>query len=400
MREAVVVAYGRSAIGKSPKGTLKDTRPEEYCAQVIKGVLAKMPANFDPEIINDLILGCAFQEAETGTNVARNIGLLAGLPESVPGQTVNRFCSSGLQAISMAANAIKVGEADCIMAGGVETMSMVPMGGNLNVPNVELGCNVNQRAMTAMGNTAENLAVKYNISREEQDAFALDSHRKAIRAQDEHRFDEQIIPVDAVKYRMNHETGHVEKYKVPFTVDEGVRRGLTPEKMASLKTVFKKGGTVTAGNASQMNDAAAIVILMSADKAKELGIKPIAKFLGFEVAGVDPAYMGIGPAVAIPKVLKYTGLKMEDIDLWELNEAFSSQALACIKELHMEDALKEERINPNGGGVALGHPLGCTGAMLTCKLLAELKRQGKKYGVVSMCIGGGMGAAGVYEMCD
>lgn len=400
MREAVVVAYGRSAIGKSPKGTLKDTRPEEYCAQVIKGVLAKMPANFDPEIISDLILGCAFQEAETGTNVARNIGLLAGLPESVPGQTVNRFCSSGLQAISMAANAIKVGEADCIMAGGVETMSMVPMGGNLNVPNVELGCNVNQRAMTAMGNTAENLAVKYDISREEQDAFALDSHRKAIRAQDEHRFDEQIIPVDAVKYRMNHETGHVEKYKVPFTVDEGVRRGLTPEKMASLKTVFKKGGTVTAGNASQMNDAAAIVILMSADKAKELGIKPIAKFLGFEVAGVDPAYMGIGPAVAIPKALKYTGLKMEDIDLWELNEAFSSQALACIKELHMEDALKEERINPNGGGVALGHPLGCTGAMLTCKLLAELKRQGKKYGVVSMCIGGGMGAAGVYEMCD
>ena len=400
MREAVVVAYGRSAIGKSPKGVLKDTRPEEYCAQVIKGVLAKMPANFDPEIINDLILGCAFQEAETGTNVARNIGLLAGLPESVAGQTVNRFCSSGLQAISMAANAIKVGEADCIMAGGVETMSMVPMGGNLNVPNVELGCNVNQRAMTAMGNTAENLAVKYNISREEQDAFALDSHRKAIRAQDEHRFDEQIIPVDAVKYRMNHETGHVEKYKVPFTVDEGVRRGLTPEKMASLKTVFKKGGSVTAGNASQMNDAAAIVILMSAEKAKELGIKPIAKFLGFEVAGVDPAYMGIGPAVAIPKALKYTGLKMEDIDLWELNEAFSSQALACIKELHMEDALKEERVNPNGGGVALGHPLGCTGAMLTCKLLAELKRQGKKYGVVSMCIGGGMGAAGVYEMCD
>lgn len=400
MREAVVVAYGRSAIGKSPKGTLKDTRPEEYCAQVIKGVLAKMPANFDPAIIDDLILGCAFQEAETGTNVARNIGLLAGLPESVPGQTVNRFCSSGLQAISMAANAIKVGEADCIMAGGVETMSMVPMGGNLNVPNVELGCRVNQRAMTAMGNTAENLAVQYNISREEQDAFAMDSHRKAIRAQDEGRFDDQIIPVDAVKYRMNHETGHVEKYKVPFSVDEGVRRGLTAEKMASLKTVFKKGGTVTAGNASQMNDAAAVVILMSADKAKELGIKPIAKFLGFEVAGVDPAYMGIGPAYAIPKALKYAGLKMEDIDLWELNEAFASQALACIKELHMEDALKEERINPNGGGIALGHPLGCTGAMLTCKLLAELKRQGKKYGCVSMCIGGGMGAAGIYEMCD
>lgn len=399
MREAVIVAYGRSAIGKSPKGTLKDTRPEEYCAQVIQGTLAKLPG-FDPANIEDCILGCAFQEAETGTNVARNIALLAGLPDSVPGQTVNRFCSSGLQAISMAANAIKVGEADCILAGGVETMSMVPMGGNLNVPNVELGCHKDPRAMTAMGNTAENLAVQYNISREEQDAFALDSHRKAIRAQDEGRFDEQIIPVDAVKYRMNHETGHVEKYKETFKVDEGVRRGLTLEALAKLKTVFKKGGTVTAGNASQMNDAAACVILMSADKAKELGLKPIAKFLGFEVAGVDPAYMGIGPAVAIPKVLKYAGLKMEEIDLWELNEAFSSQALACIKELHMEEILKEERINPNGGGVALGHPLGCTGAMLTCKLLAELKRQGKKYGVVSMCIGGGMGAAGVYEMCD
>lgn len=398
MREAVIVAYGRSAIGRVRPSTLKDTRPEEYAAEVIKGTLAKIPT-FDPALIDDLILGCAFQEAETGTNVARNIGLLAGLPETVPGQTVNRFCSSGLQAIAMGANSIMAGQADVILAGGVETMSMVPMGGNLNVPNVELGCNRDPRAMTAMGHTAENLAVKYDISREEQDTFAMESHRKAARAQDEGRFDEQIIPVTAVKFKMNHETGHVEKYTEEFKVDEGVRRGLTMETMAKLRPVFKKGGTVTAGNASQMNDAAACVLIMSADKAKELGLKPIAKFLSFAVGGVDPSIMGIGPAVAVPKALKIAGLTQDQIDVWELNEAFSAQALACIKEMKLEEAYKAEKINPNGGGVALGHPLGCTGAMLTCKLLAELKRTNKKYGVVTMCIGGGMGAAGVFEMC-
>jgi len=398
MREAVIVAYGRSAIGKSPKGTLKDTRPEEYAAQVIKGTLAKVPT-FDSALIDDIILGCAFQEAETGTNVARNIGLLAGIPESVPAQTVNRFCSSGLQAIAMGANAIMCGQQDIVLAGGVETMSMVPMGGNLNVPNVELGCKVNTRAMTAMGNTAENIAEKYNITREEQDAFAMGSHAKAIRAQDEGRFDEQIIPVDAVKYRMNHKTGHVEKYTIKFTKDEGVRHGLTPESMAKLKTVFKKGGTVTAGNASQMNDAASVVLLMSREKAEELGLKPIAKFVSFAVGGVDPAFMGMGPTVAVPKALKIAGLDKDQIDVWELNEAFSAQAIACVRELGLQKAYEEEKINPNGGGVALGHPLGCTGAMLTCKLLAELKRTNKKYGVVSMCIGGGMGAAGVFEMC-
>lgn len=398
MREAVIVAYGRSAIGRVRPSTLKDTRPEEYAAEVIKGTLAKVPT-FDPALIDDIVLGCAFQEAETGTNVARNIGLLAGIPESVPAETVNRFCSSGLQAISMGAYAIMTGQQDVVLAGGVETMSMVPMGGNLNVPDVELGVNRDPRAMTAMGHTAENLAVKYNISREEQDAFAMDSHRKAIRAQDEGRFDEQIIPVTAVKYRMNHETGHVEKYTEEFKVDEGVRRGLTPEGMAKLKTVFKKGGTVTAGNASQMNDAAAVVLLMSKEKAEELGLKPIAKFISFAVAGVDPSLMGLGPVYSVPKALKLAGLTQDQIDVWELNEAFSAQALACVKELHMEEDLKNEKINPNGGGVALGHPLGCTGAMLTCKLLAELKRTNKKYGVVTMCIGGGMGAAGVFEMC-
>ncbi|NCC66969.1 MAG: thiolase family protein [Clostridia bacterium] len=398
MREAVIVAYGRSAIGKSPKGTLKDTRPEEFAATVIKGTLAKVPA-FDLALIDDIILGCAFQEAETGTNVARNIGLLAGIPESVPAETINRFCSSGLQAISMGAYAIMCGQQDIVLAGGVEHMSMIPMGGNLNVPNVELGTKINTRAMTAMGNTAENLADKYGITREEQDVFAMDSHRKAIRAQDEGRFDSQIIPIDAVMYKMNHETGHVEKYTEKFTQDEGVRRGLTPEAMAKLKTVFKKGGTVTAGNASQMNDAAAVVLLMSKEKAEELGLKPIAKFVSFAVGGVDPALMGLGPVVAVPKALKLAGLTSDDIDLWELNEAFASQAISCIRELGLQKALEEERVNPNGGGIALGHPLGCTGAMLTCKLLAELARTNKKRGVVSMCIGGGMGAAGVFEMC-
>ena len=392
MREAVVVAYGRSAIGKSPKGTLKDTRPEDFAAQVIKGVLAKVPT-FDTALIDDIILGCAFQEAETGTNVARNIGLLSGIPDTVPAQTVNRFCSSGLQSIAMGANAIMAGQADVILAGGVETMSMIPMGGNLNCPVVSLATAMPD-AMTAMGNTAENVAAKYEITREMQDEFALNSHLKAIAAQDAGKFDDEIITVDAVKYKTDDATGHVVKYTEPFNKDEGVRRGLDMAALTKLKPVFQKDGTVTAGNASQMNDAASVVLIMAKEKAEELGLKPIAKFVAFAVGGVEPAYMGMGPTVAVPKALKIAGLKQDDIDLWELNEAFSSQALACIKVL----GLDASKVNVNGGGVALGHPLGCTGAMLTCKLLSELKRTGKKYGVVSMCIGGGMGAAGVYEM--
>jgi len=392
MREAVVVAYGRSAIGKSPKGTLKDTRPEDFASQVIKGVLAKVPS-FDTALIDDIILGCAFQEAETGTNVARNIGLLSGIPDTVPAQTVNRFCSSGLQSIAMGANAIMAGQADVILAGGVETMSMIPMGGNLNCPVVSLATAMPD-AMTAMGNTAENVAAKYEITREMQDEFALNSHLKAIAAQDAGKFDDEIITVDAVKYKTDDATGHVVKYTEPFNKDEGVRRGLDMAALTKLKPVFQKDGTVTAGNASQMNDAASVVLIMAKEKAEELGLKPIAKFVAFAVGGVEPAYMGMGPTVAVPKALKIAGLKQDDIDLWELNEAFSSQALACIKVLGFDAS----KVNVNGGGVALGHPLGCTGAMLTCKLLSELKRQGKKYGVVSMCIGGGMGAAGVYEM--
>ena len=393
MREAVVVAYGRSAIGKAPKGTLKDTRPEEYAAQVIKGVLAKVPT-FDPTLIDDVVLGCAFQEAETGANVARSISLLAGIPETVPAQTVNRFCSSGLQSIAMGANSIMAGQADIILAGGVETMSMIPMGGNLNVPGVALATAM-PTAMTAMGNTAENVAVKYEITRGMQDEFALNSHVKAIAAQDAGKFDDEIITVDAVMYKTD-ETGKVVQYTVPFSRDEGMRHGLTMESLTKLRPVFQKDGTVTAGNASQMNDAASVVLIMAKEKAEELGLKPIAKFLSFAVAGVDPAYMGMGPVEAVPKALKLAGLKKNDVDVWELNEAFASQALACIKQLDLDTS----KVNPNGGGIALGHPLGCTGALLTCKLLSELKRQGKKYGVVSMCIGGGMGAAGVYEMCD
>jgi len=393
MREAVVVAYGRSAIGKSPKGTLKDTRPEDFAAQVVKGVLAKVPT-LNLSLIDDVILGCAFQEAETGTNVARSIGLLAGIPDTVPAQTVNRFCSSGLQAIAMGANAIMAGQADVILAGGVETMSMIPMGGNLNVPGMSLAT-VMPSAMTAMGNTAENVAAKYGITREMQDEFAYNSHLKAIAAQDAGKFDDEIITVDAVKYKTD-ETGKVVMYSEPFNKDEGVRRGLTMEALAKLKPVFQKDGTVTAGNASQMNDAASVVLIMAKEKTEELGLKPIAKFVSFAVAGVDPAYMGMGPVAAITKALKIAGLKLSDIDLFELNEAFSSQALACIQQLELDTS----KVNPNGGGVALGHPLGCTGSMLTCKLLSELKRTGKKYGIVSMCIGGGMGAAGVYEMCD
>ena len=393
MREAVIVAYGRSAIAKSPKGTLKDTRPEEYAAEVIKGTLAKVPT-FDPALIDDIILGCAFQEAETGTNVARNIALLAGIPVSVPAQTINRFCSSGLQSIAMGANAIMAGQADVILAGGVETMSMIPMGGNLNAPNVALATNMPE-AMTAMGQTAENVAEKYNISREDQDKFACNSHLKAIAAVEAGRFDEQIIPVTAVKYKMDHSIGHVVKYTEVYDKDEGFRRGLDMEGLAKLKTVFKKGGTVTAGNASQMNDAASVVLVMAKEKAEELGLKPIAKFVSYAVAGCEPDYMGMGPVYAIPKALKMAGLEKTDVDVWEINEAFAAQAVACVRELGIEDA----NINPNGGGIALGHPLGCTGAMLTCKLLAELARTGKKNGVVSMCIGGGMGAAGVFEMC-
>ncbi len=395
IREAVIVAYGRSAIGRAKRGSLKDTRPEAYGGQVLKGVLAKVPS-LDPKDIDDVILGCAFQEAEQGNNVARYVMLNAGIPKEVPAQTVNRFCSSGLQAIAMGANSIMAGQADVILAGGVESMSMIAMGGNLATTEVGLA-QADPKAYTQMGITAENIAKRSNITREEQDVFGLMSHNRAEAAQAAGKFDDEIIPVDAVKVRTLKD-GKVEKYTEMFNKDEGIRYGLTMADMQKLKPAFiPKVGTVTAGNASQMNDAAAAVVVMSREKADELGLKPIAKFVSFAVAGCEPDYMGLGPIYAIPKALKIAGLTMDDIDVFELNEAFASQALACVKELGLENRMDD--INPLGGGIALGHPLGCTGAFLTCKLLSELTRRGKKHGVVSMCIGGGMGAAGIFEMC-
>ncbi len=396
IREAVIVAYGRSAIGKAKRGTLKDTRPEVYGGQVLKGVLARVP-QLDPKDIDDVILGCAFQEAEQGNNVARYVMLEAGIPQEVPAQTINRFCSSGLQAIAMGANAIMAGQADVILAGGVESMSMIAMGGNLATTEVGLASE-NPKAYTQMGVTAENIAKRYNITREEQDKFGCMSHNRAEEAQKTGKFVDEIIPVDAVKVRLN-KNGDPEKYIEKFDTDEGIRYGMDLDTMAKLRPAFiPKVGTVTAGNASQMNDAAAAVVIMSADKAKELGCKPIAKFVAYTVAGCEPDYMGLGPIYAIPKACKIAGISQDDISVFELNEAFASQALACVKDLGLENRMED--VNPLGGGIALGHPLGCTGAMLTCKLLSELKRRGKKYGCVSMCIGGGMGAAGIFEMCD
>lgn len=390
MREAVIVAYGRSALGKALKGTLRYTRPEEYIAQVVKGVIDKIP-QLDPKEIEDFVLGCAFPEAEQGMNLARIVALRAGLPVEVCGQTVNRFCSSGLQSIAIAANSIIVGESDIVLAGGVESMSLVPMGGNVFAPNPYLMDN-NQEVFGAMGITAENVAEKYAVSRIAQDQFSYESHLKAAKAQADGRFIEEIIPVDAVVTIS--ENGLLKSKTIVFNQDEGIRTDTSMEGLANLKSVFKLNGTVTAGNASQMSDGAAAVLMMSADKAKELGIKPIAIFRAFAVAGVEPEMMGIGPVKAIPKVLKRVGLSLKQIDLIELNEAFASQVLACIQEL----GLDKDRVNVNGGAIAMGHPLGCTGSLLTVKLLSELRRRNGKYGLVSMCIGAGMGAAAVFEL--
>ena len=395
IKEAVIVAYGRSAIGKAKRGSLKDTRPESYGSQVLRGVLDRCP-KLNPAEIDDVILGCAFQEAEQGNNVARYIALKAGIPKEVPAQTVNRFCSSGLQAIAMGANSIMAGQADIILAGGVESMSMIRMGGNIPTCDVPLAESYPE-AYTQMGITAENIAKKYNVTREDQDKFGLMSHNRAEAAQKNGKFKDEIIPVDAVKFRTEKD-GKVVRYTEKFDTDEGIRYGLTMEDMTKLKPAFiPKVGTVTAGNASQMNDAAAAVILMSREKAEALGIEPIAVFRSYAVAGCEPDYMGLGPIYAVPKALKIAGIDKTQINIWELNEAFASQAVACVRGLGIEDAMAN--INPLGGGIALGHPLGCTGAFLTCKLLGELTRRGEKYGVVSMCIGGGMGAAGIFEMC-
>jgi acetyl-CoA acyltransferase len=389
MQEAVIVSAVRTAVGKAPRGKLKNTRPEDLATTVLKEALARTKG-LEPAEIEDVVFGCSFPEAEQGMNIARLVVLKAGLPNSIPGTTVNRFCASGLEAIAIAATRIMSGFVEVCVAGGVENMSMVPMGGNKISPDPELMETVPEAYM-GMGLTAENVAKLYQISREEQDAFALASHRKATAAIQEGRFKEEIVPLTVRE--KSWQDGKIVENSFLFDTDEGVRPDTSMEALARLKPVFMAGGTVTAGNSSQTSDGASCLILMSARKANSLGLKPLGVFRTYAVAGCPPEIMGIGPTVAIPKALKLAGLSHDQIDLFELNEAFASQALACIKVLGLDPA----KINPNGGGIALGHPLGCTGAKLTTTLLHEMKRRQARYGVVSMCVGGGMGAAAVFE---
>jgi acetyl-CoA acyltransferase len=376
--EAVILDCLRTPVGKAPRGSLRNTRPDDLAAIVIKRLLEKYPA-IVPEEIDDVILGCAMPEAESGMNMARIAALRAGLPDSVPGVTINRFCSSGLQAIAMAADRIRSGSAQIIIAGGAESLSMIPMAGNKFAPNPWMVDHLPQIYM-GMGLTAEQVQRKYGISRGDADQFAYRSHQHALHAQAEGKFDEEIVPVPLNGSGM-------------FTKDEGPRADTSPEALAKLKPVFQSDGTVTAGNSSQTSDGAAAAVIMSDKKAKELGLKPMARFVSFAVAGVPPEIMGIGPVVAIPKALALAGLKKEDIGVIELNEAFAVQALAVIRK----GGLDLDRVNPNGGAIALGHPLGCTGAKLTATILREMHRKDTRYGMVTMCVGGGQGAAGIFE---
>ncbi|MDT3960488.1 thiolase family protein [Staphylococcus kloosii] len=391
MRDAYIVAYGRSAASKAKGGAMFHDRPDEVAAQVLKGVLERVDGQFDPSMVEDVIVGNAFPEGLQGQNIARTIALLAGMPDSVPGQTVNRYCSSGLQTIATAANQIKAGQGDILVAGGIELMSAVPMGGNEQTNNPTLQ-DEDRGVSYPMGLTAEMVAETYNVSREDQDAYAVQSHQRAKAAQDAHKFDDEIIPIEVndVSYDSN---GPVVS-KVQFKTDEMIRPDTNVEDLAQLRTVFKADGTVTAGTSAPLTDGSGFVVIMSGDKVKELGVTPIARFVGFKAVGVDPKLMGIGPAYAIPEVLEASGLSIEDIDLTELNEAFASQTLASMRET----GLDKDKTNVNGGAIALGHPLGATGAMLTGRLLSEMKkRPDTKYGMVTMCIGVGMGAAGIFE---
>ncbi|MET0754407.1 MAG: acetyl-CoA C-acyltransferase [Pyrinomonadaceae bacterium] len=391
MKEAVIVSAVRTAVGKAPKGTLKNTRPDELGAAAIREAVEKVEG-LDKSQIEDVIMGCAFPEAEQGMNVARTAMILAGLPVETSAMTVNRYCSSGLQTIALAADRIKTGGADIIVAGGLETMSMIPMGGNVVRPNPALVETYPDYYLN-MGLTAENLARKYDITREQADEFSLKSHQKAAAAIKEGRFKDEIVPVNIFVDELD-EKGRVRRKEVVFDTDEGVRYDASIEGFAKLKPVFHVKGTVTAGNASQMSDGAAAAVVMSLDKANELGLKPLARFVSFATAGCLPEEMGIGPVYAIPKALKLAGLTLEDIDVIELNEAFAAQGLAVMKLLEMNP----EKVNVNGGAVALGHPLGCTGAKLTASILQEMKRRNARYGMVTMCVGGGMGAAGIFEL--
>lgn len=391
MREAVIASAARTAVGKAPRGTLRNTRPDDMAAAAIREAISRVPG-LNGADVEDVILGCAIPEAEQGMNVARIAMLRAGLPVSTSALTINRFCSSGLQAIAFAAERIIAGFSHVIVAGGTESMSLVPMGGHKFAPNPYLVEHAPDTYLS-MGLTAENLAGKYGITREQADEFALRSHTRALAAIRDGKFKEEIVPLK-VPIELPGTNGTQPMFKeISFDVDEGPRSDTSKESLAKLKPVFHARGAVTAGNSSQTSDGAAACLVMSAERAKELGVTPLARFVAFATAGVPPELMGIGPVAAIPKALKLAGLNLSDIDLLELNEAFAAQALTVIKEA----GLDIEKVNVNGGAVALGHPLGCTGAKLTATLLSEMQRRGSRYGMVTMCIGGGMGAAGIFE---
>ncbi len=389
MRDVVIASSVRTAVGKAYKGTLRATRPDDLAAVAIKGALERVP-QLNPKEIEDVVLGCAMPEAEQGMNVARIASLRAGLPVEVSAMTINRFCSSGLQAIAIVADRIAAGAYDVAVAGGTESMTMIPMGGHKVSANPWLVDNYPD-AYLSMGLTAERLAKRYGISREQADEFSLHSHQKAIAAIQAGKFDDEIVPVPVSFTTPN--GSKPKRIEIVFKVDEGPRADTTLEALAALKPAFHVHGTVTAGSSSQMSDGAAAAVLMSAERAKALGIKPLARFVAFATAGYKPEEMGLGPVFAIPKALKMAGLKLEDIDVIELNEAFAAQSLAVIKEGGLDPA----KVNPNGGAIALGHPLGCTGAKLTATVIRELKRRNGRYGLVTMCVGGGMGAAGIFE---
>jgi acetyl-CoA acyltransferase len=391
MRDAVIASAVRTAVGKAGKGTLRSTRPDDLAAVAIRAAIDRVPG-LDLKEIDDVILGCAMPEAEQGMNVARIAALRAGLPVETSAMTINRFCSSGLQAIAQASERIMLGGAEVIVAGGTESMSLVPMGGNKVAPNPWLMDHYPD-AYLGMGLTAENLARKYSITRQRADEFSYASHQKAIAAIAAGKFKDEIVPVEVRTTAVSNGNGRATTITAKFETDEGPRADTSVEALAKLKPAFHARGTVTAGNSSQMSDGAAATVVMSADRARALGIKPLARFVAFAVAGAPPEEMGIGPVHAIPKVLKLAGLTLEQIDIIELNEAFAAQSLSVIQLAGLDPA----RVNPNGGAIALGHPLGCTGAKLTATILRELQRRNARYGLVTMCIGGGMGAAGIFE---
>ncbi len=389
MPEAVIIDCLRTAIGKAPNGALRNSRPDDLAAAVVRALIDKYP-QVPTDEIDDVVLGCAFPEAESGMNMARNVALMAGLPDLVPGMTINRFCSSGLQAIALAADRIRAGSAQIVVAGGAESMSVIPRCGNKFAPNPWI---VDHRPeiYASMGLTAETLQRKYDIAREDADTFALQSHENAVRAQAAGRFDEEIVPIQVESTILR--DGQPQKQSIVFAKDEGPRADVSLAELAELKPAFDAEGAVTAGNSFQMGDGAAAALVMSDRKARELGLKPRLRFVSFAVGGVPPELMGIGPVVAIPKALELAGLQLHDIEIIELNEAFAVQALSVIRLA----GLDIEKVNPNGGAIALGHPLGCTGARLTATLLREMERRNAAYGMVTMCVAGGQGAAGIFE---